>query len=451
MKFLWAAISLALVIAVGLGAMIKLQKDPWGPPPAPAAEQADALIARWNAQKVPQDKRTVTLVVYDRTATGSPLDPPEEFDKVSRPNPLDRLTGGSRPDPETTAFLGAMAEAQDVILVRYRPGEAERRETAKTVKEAVVKAHDAGAEINVVTQGAGVAPAVQAIAELEGATRQGVPVGVNKLVALGIERPKLKAIDPFFRSDPRPRNVLEWASFYREPGSVPPKTFLELSSRGGAPVHYSGGLSKTVGADPAKSVTELLAEVRPISSAANAAAKEEKAAEPAGSAERPFRALEGQMSMKAFKAELPSRPPKPTTDSIGMIQAPPPDTSKALVADKGACGVGYLPLPTDTDWCCPDKPLVKSPAPFAAERQCASNGGCLPAGYGAKARNCRHAIWVEDNNQWWCCQGKEKMDRFNRCYEEALFRYRSAAGCKLAAGLLLKPIEPKTLQLRAIE
>lgn len=449
MKYLWAAISLALVITIALGAMIKLQKDPWGPPPPPASEQADALIALWEAQRVPQDKRTVTVVVYDRSAKGGPLDPPEEFDKASRLNPLDRLTGGARPDPETASFLDTMAQTSGVVLVRYRPGEAERKQTAQAVREAVVKAHDAGAEINVVTHGAGVAPAVQAIAELEGATRQGVSVGVNKLVALGIERPRLKLIDPFFNADPRPRNVLEWATFYREPGSVPPKTFLALSSRGGAPVQYAGGLSATVGADPAKSVKDLLAEVRPISSAAKAAAKEE--APTAASADRPFRALEGQISMKSFKAELPSRPPKPTADSLAMIQAPPPDTSKAVVAEKGQCGVGYQSLPADTDWCCPEKPMQKSPPPFAAERACASGGGCLPAGYGAQARKCRHSIWVEDNNQWWCCQGKEKVDRFNRCYEEALFRHRTAAGCKLAATLLLRPVENKTLELRSIQ
>ncbi|MBI5202736.1 MAG: hypothetical protein HY925_14180, partial [Elusimicrobia bacterium] len=353
MKALWGAISLAAVVTVGLAVLIYTRKDPWGPPEAGAGAQADAVIARWSAQNVPMNKRALTVVVYDRSASGTPVDPPDESAVLAKRSPLDRLLGNPPPDPATADFIDTLRKESGVVLVRYDP-RAAGDAASQGVKEAIVKAHDAGAEINVVTAGASVAPAVKAISELEGTTRQGVAVGVNKLVALGIERPRLKLIHSYFNSDPRPRNVLEWANFYREPGAVPPKTYLDVSTRGGAPVQFSGGLAASVSADPARGVAQLLADVRPIVAAAKAARPPD---EPAG--ERPFRNLEGQTSFKTFKSEsaaMPKRPAAPTSDSMSMIKAPEEETGKVTAkATPGDCGQGFHPFVTDMDWCCPDK------------------------------------------------------------------------------------------------
>ena len=437
MKLLWGAVSLALVITLGLAALIYTRKDPWGTPEASASAQADAVVARWKAHNVPMNKRALTVVVYDRSSTGTPVDPPDDAEALAKRSPIERLMFGPPPDPATTDFIDTMRKEPGVVLVRYDPRSGDREKTVQAVKEAVVKAHDAGAEINVVTQGAAVVPAVTAIAQLEGTTRQGVPVGVNKLVALGIERPRLKLISPFFQNDPRPRNVLEWANFYREAGAVPPKTYLDLSTRGGAPVQFKGGLSGTVSADPAKGVLEMLNDVKPIAAAAKAA---KPAEESSASAERPFRNLDGQVSMKSFTSEaaaMPRRPAPPTSDSMAMIKASEDDTGKtAAKATPGDCGTGFHSLLTDTDWCCPDKPPERHVVRSSPERACANRTGCTPAGSSSAARKCGNSFFVEDNNQWWCCPGKDRVDRFNRCYTEALYASRQADGCKLAPGLL---------------
>lgn len=436
MKLLWAAMSLALIVTIGLAGLIYTRKDPWGPPEASAPAQTDALVARWKAQNVPQSKRVMTVVLYDRSASGTPVDPPDDSAALAQRSPLERLLGGPPPDPATSAFLDTMRQSPGVVMLRYDPRAGDRLRMVEAVKEAVVKAHDAGAEINVVTQGAAVLPAVKALSELEGTTRQGVAVGVNKLVALGIERPLLKLIDPFFNADPRPKNVLEWANFYREPGAVPPKTFLDIAARGGAQVQFKGGLASAVSADPAK-IIDVLADVRPISAAAKAA---KPAEDPSAWAERPFRNLDGQVSMKSFKSEaaaMPSRPAPPTSSSLSMVKAEEADTGKsALRPTPGECGAGFHSLFEDTDWCCPDKPPGKAAARGSPERGCANRTGCTPAGSRSAARRCAHAFFVDDNNQWWCCPAKDRVDRFNRCYAEALFAFRSASGCKLAPGLL---------------
>ncbi|MBI4677510.1 MAG: formylglycine-generating enzyme family protein [Elusimicrobia bacterium] len=179
----------------------------------------ERLAADWDAQKVPQGRRVVTFLLSDARAAADPF--------MVAPEPrgglvetaggwVNRNLIGAPPVVQTPTELGRAFDS--TTLVRWtHDGYSAFSEDAmsRELEKAIVKAHDAGAEINIVAQGEDAAPALMALKRLEGVERGGVKVGANKVMLLGMNAPRLKRIPSVSAYDfSRPGNVLELANIW---------------------------------------------------------------------------------------------------------------------------------------------------------------------------------------------------------------------------------------------
>ncbi|MBI4803337.1 MAG: DUF1566 domain-containing protein [Elusimicrobia bacterium] len=217
--------------------------------------QINNLAAGWEAENMPASDRVVNIIISD-AQTGS-LDKPDKRDsggEVSGSQTLsdsETLPLADKPPVLKNArvwlkrtFLrktvsaganGSLAESlgvTDAVAWTHRGFEtASEGEMARELMKAVIKADDAGAEVNIITQGISAAPALQAVRKLKGEARKGRIIAVNKLLALDMNKPTLQKLNPaYFGKFGRPGNLKELVNIWRSP-SPPHRVMIELFSQ----------------------------------------------------------------------------------------------------------------------------------------------------------------------------------------------------------------------------
>jgi hypothetical protein len=240
MRYLLAVGLAALVCCLSLAAFWRahVRNLPIGP--GALTERLEELASAWTAKNVPFDARAVTFVIGDAEALDDPLA------LVDAPSLIERTTGWLR-----RAIGGRFASAPDSRLAHGFDGDAaaivwshaafptaEDEDDLRELMAAIVKAHDAGAELNIVTQGRSASLVLKAIASLDGTVRGGQKVGVNKLVTIGINHRALAAFGPAFKIG-RPGNLLEWTSIWNTE-SMPRATEIEVLGAEPDVARYTG-------------------------------------------------------------------------------------------------------------------------------------------------------------------------------------------------------------------
>ncbi|MDE2509847.1 MAG: hypothetical protein KGL74_01875 [Elusimicrobia bacterium] len=190
-----------------------------GTPAEPGVEltdKLDQLTAAWAANDVPAGDRAVVLVLSDAETSGDPLE------LADAPSILDRLRGwfrrrilGRSAIAGYSRFSRAFdADATTISWTQANFPSADDENQIRALMAVVVKAHDAGAELDIVAQGLSAGPALLALQRLDGTVRQGQKVGVNKLVTIGMNSKTLKKLDRAFQFG-KPGNLREWAAICR--------------------------------------------------------------------------------------------------------------------------------------------------------------------------------------------------------------------------------------------
>ncbi|MBI5210218.1 MAG: hypothetical protein HY927_09640 [Elusimicrobia bacterium] len=202
--------------------------------PAPGAltSKVVAMAAAWEAKRVPPSSRVVNLVLSDASSGPDPFVPSKDAAPGKASAWLKRTLRSKGPaSAAATAFSKAFADDPDTVVWTHEGfASAPEDQMMRDISQAIVKANDAGAEVNVVTQGVGAVPALKAVKSLEGVVSKGAKVGVNKFVAVGVDMPLLKKLDPgFFGSFRRPSNLLELAAIWTT-DMIPRTTIIELYS-----------------------------------------------------------------------------------------------------------------------------------------------------------------------------------------------------------------------------
>ena len=198
---------IALCVVLGLGFMLARKSK------AALAEgvlfpQVSALVSGWDSQNTPESGRVVNIIVGDSeisslvnklsgTSSGeqSVLDA-EILPSADKPSFVSRLDSWFKRTflrrTMSAGGVGALAQSfpnlPNTITWTYTGFEtAGEEEMAREFMKAIIKANDAGAEVNIVTQGIAALPALKAIKRLEGVVRNNRQVSVNKLMALDIK------------------------------------------------------------------------------------------------------------------------------------------------------------------------------------------------------------------------------------------------------------------------
>lgn len=173
------------------------------------SSRMDAMAAGWEAQGVPREKRSVTILLSDASASYDPF----ALAPVREEGPVERLRrsalGGAAEDGTQTALARAFSGSTRLIAWTFR-GFAAASEDAmsRDVEKAVLKARAAGASVDIVAQGASARPVLEALGRLAAAN-----ASVGKVLLPGA-RPDRKGL-------PRPGNAAELAGVWstREVGS----------------------------------------------------------------------------------------------------------------------------------------------------------------------------------------------------------------------------------------
>lgn len=315
----FVVLTAALLLAAAAG-LIFSHRAASGPDPNDGVAKVADAISRWTFEKVPVNKRIVTLLVFDRAQEAEPLDG-ASIEPASR-SWLASLFGRSpTAPPQAAALLQRFERDPSVVPMSFDAAfAASESRLVQALSDAIVKVHDAGAETDVVTVGRAVCPALKAVAALDGKVRQGVPVGVNKMISLGVDRTRLRRLDPFFANGVRGANIVEWATLYQDAASVPPVRAFDVSARGGAPIAYPADRFFALSADDlARALLGLIFEAQSIEAFAQAAEKDAQArAAAVERAEQPpqgrtFRAVkDGTVTARAAPQASPQ-------GSMGMI------------------------------------------------------------------------------------------------------------------------------------
>ncbi|MBI5211354.1 MAG: SUMF1/EgtB/PvdO family nonheme iron enzyme [Elusimicrobia bacterium] len=319
--------------------------------------RVDSMAAEWKAKGVPVEGRVVDFVLADAGAG------PMAFVVPQAPGTAEAalawakrsLLGGppavEAPHPFAEAFADDPAAA---VWVHDGFAAVSAEAMAAEVAKAVVKARDAGAAVNIVAQGASAVPVLKAVRGLEGAVRGGRPVGVGKLVVVGMSPASLQEMDPvFFREFAKPGNVAESAFLWlpRDPLAMP---VVRLFSRGfnGAPLAgqelwppLASQGSAIQSRDLTLIVKGLVAKAGSLESVIGPLAQAASAR-----AEEAARRLTAPLSPDdAPAAAVPQPAAPPGKDSLSMIkggeQLEGAETKEATAADKkvfdcGSCRAG---------------------------------------------------------------------------------------------------------------
>jgi len=332
--------------------------------------QVSALVVGWDSQNVPESGRMVNIIVGDSEISSlvnklsdsknsglqSVLD--AETLPAANQSGFKRFGGWFKRTflrkTMSSGVNGALAKAfpnsPNTITWTHKGFEtASEEEMVRELMKAIIKANDAGAEVNIVTQGIAALPALKAIKRLEGLVRKNRPVSVNKLLALDMNKPTLMKLDPsFFQKFKRPANLNEYANVWRSP-SPPNERKIELFTRNHNGVWLQAdkllptlGLNKAppdvskpvaVDADLAKFAGILLNRVNTLEKVVDYMVKTAKGkAEAERLITATARNLEGAAFQKQIHANVASEP----VDSLSAINA---DWLKGEIAKADKNGV----------------------------------------------------------------------------------------------------------------
>ncbi|MCX5797543.1 MAG: SUMF1/EgtB/PvdO family nonheme iron enzyme [Elusimicrobia bacterium] len=193
--------------------------------------QMDSLASDWEAKQVPRGRRAVTVLLSDAQAASDPLllAPAPKSGLVDTAGGwISRNLIGGDPAVDTPTEL-ARAFAGSTALVGWtHEGFSTVSEEAmsREVEKAVIRAHDAGAQIDIVAQGPAAAPVLMALKRLEG-------IGVNKVVLVGMDLPSLKRLPSIADYDfTRLGDATELANIWVPREEFVRKTLMQVSGKG---------------------------------------------------------------------------------------------------------------------------------------------------------------------------------------------------------------------------
>src|SRR5581483_7928011 len=154
-KLAAAVAALALLFA---GAWLeRYRRAPVEADPGGFVGKAEAMIRRWSADKVGVNERTVAILAYGEPADQALLDPvgPAESSAGAL------LSGPVRAPAETAAFRAGLLKRPEVLAFAYDDAALKREEPAKAMAQAMIRLHEAGARIDLITEGRAVVPALK--------------------------------------------------------------------------------------------------------------------------------------------------------------------------------------------------------------------------------------------------------------------------------------------------
>ena len=230
--------------------------------PGVLVEQVDRLTAGWAANNTPETDRVVDLIISDAQEEAAQERPAETSGAYSSED-LEVLASGVKPSataklgtwfrrtffrrtmkaPEDTAFVEALANKPGAVVWTHKGEEtASEDEMTREFMRAILKADDAGAVVNIVTQGRAAAAAFRAIKLLQKAKRpDGHMPTVAKVVAVNMNRPTLKRINSgLFSNFSKPENLREIVYIWNPPAE-PKRTMIEAHTPKYNGVRWDGG------------------------------------------------------------------------------------------------------------------------------------------------------------------------------------------------------------------
>lgn len=211
--------------------------------------QVDRIVSGWTAQNTPEEDRTIDLVISDAAA---PSGEKAEAQSAYSSEELDVLDSANEPPfgtklsawfhrtffrrsmaaPKNTAFAAALANKPGAVTWTHEGYKtASGDEMAAEIERAILKAEEALASVNIITDGVAAAPALKAVRMLKSAKlKGGGSAAINKFMAVNMNRATLKRLDPAgFRSFTKPDNLREWVSIWNPRGESK-NTAIELFS-----------------------------------------------------------------------------------------------------------------------------------------------------------------------------------------------------------------------------
>lgn len=198
--------------------------------------QVDAMASTWQAKQTPESGKVVTILVSDVGAAYNPFeispDPASPMQKLGDLAGRSLIGEPAAVQADTTLFLAFADSPQLVSWTHNRFSRVSENTLSKEFEKAVLKAHDAGAEINVVAQGADAAPVLRALRRLQKVERGGQKVGANKVFLLGASAASLATLEPG-----KIGNVFEMGAVWtsrKKPGLV--QMDMLIGKRAGTPV-----------------------------------------------------------------------------------------------------------------------------------------------------------------------------------------------------------------------
>ena len=191
----------------------------------------EAQASIWDAQHVPASARLFNLVLSDADSGSDPLAVPEEPGVPGRTFAWINRTYLPRQAVAPSAFAKAFSgEPNTIDWTSEGLATASESQMAREVAKTIEIAHDAGAQLNIVAQGSSVEPVIKALESLEGVQRKGSPVGANRVVLVGVDRPRLKSISAHGLR--RLGNVKELANIWVPKEDFNKKAMLQVDGGG---------------------------------------------------------------------------------------------------------------------------------------------------------------------------------------------------------------------------
>lgn len=230
-------LSIALLGAL-LGAALLLQLQRGRGPAVPPGKDLDSVLKAWEASTGGEGRQAV-FVLDDAGQRRDPFESPKE------PSALDRMEakarrvlglGGGAP-----SLLGqALLDQPDTVYRRYDPLFDQGEDAfVRSLANDILRAQQAGAQVDIVAQGRAGEAALKAVKLLEGdEAKPGVPL--RSLVAIGLDEERLQKRDPgTFKEFKRPRNLQQWANLWKDrSGMSLVTTFYTPEASGGGTIDY---------------------------------------------------------------------------------------------------------------------------------------------------------------------------------------------------------------------
>jgi hypothetical protein len=194
----------------------------------------EAQVADWEAKKVPAASRVFNLVLSDAGSGTEPLLVSAEPGLSDRVSAWFSRTFLPRKAVPASQFAQAFADEPNTLVWTHEGfATASEGQMMRELAKAIVTAHDAGAEVNIVAQGVSAGPVISALASLEHVQRKGLQVGVNKVVLVGMDMPRLKRIPSIKAYDfMRLGNVIELANIWVPHEEYAKQTMMQVFARG---------------------------------------------------------------------------------------------------------------------------------------------------------------------------------------------------------------------------